>query len=81
MRGGHQGRERIPRNFGPPTDDGPFRVRVHWVGSILTLPVAMRVTSSSATKALGLATRIPRNSGPPTDDEPLRYDFAAPLDT
>ena len=23
--GGHQGRERIPRNFGPPTDDEPFR--------------------------------------------------------
>jgi len=25
MHGGHQGRERIPRNFGPPTDDEPFR--------------------------------------------------------
>jgi len=25
MHGGHQGRERIFRNFGPPTDDEPFR--------------------------------------------------------
>ena len=25
MHGGHRGRERIPRNFGPPTDDEPFR--------------------------------------------------------
>ena len=25
LHGGHQGRERIPRNFGPPTDDEPFR--------------------------------------------------------
>ena len=25
MHGGLQGRERIPRKFGPPTDDEPFR--------------------------------------------------------
>ena len=25
MRGGHRGRERIPRNFGPPADDELFR--------------------------------------------------------
>ena len=25
MHGGHQERERIPRNFGPPTDDEPLR--------------------------------------------------------
>jgi hypothetical protein len=25
MHGGHRGRERIPRNFGPPTDDEPFQ--------------------------------------------------------
>ena len=25
MHGGHRGRERIPRNFGPPTDDESFR--------------------------------------------------------
>jgi len=27
MHGGHQGRERIPMNFGPPTDDEPFRYK------------------------------------------------------
>ena len=25
MRGGHQGKKRIHRDFGPPTDDEPFR--------------------------------------------------------